>query len=87
MMLTRLRIKLALWLLPKSVRIGPNQGSKSRSQNTVMDGSGPCQIFEDAIASTLFQMETAANQYEAMAHLLIEQTDALFLCQQQSSEP
>jgi hypothetical protein len=86
MVFTRLRIKLALWLLRRSIKPPQKRVTKSSQRVLVGDSSDPCHLFMDAVDSTLAQIDTAQATLEELALLWVDQMDSLELCRIQNPE-
>jgi hypothetical protein len=78
-MLRRLQIKFGLWLLRRSF---PRQSEKQRSvwSNIVMDGLDPCQLFVDAAAQSVTEINQIMDDLQAAMELSFMRTQALYQC-------
>jgi hypothetical protein len=86
MMLRKLQIRLAFWLLRRSIRPPAKRAQESTSQDFAMDNSDPCHLFVDAVDSTLTQIFDLQTQLEELALVWVDQMDALELCRIQNPE-
>jgi hypothetical protein len=86
MKLRKLQIRLAFWLLRRSIQPPLKTAAPSPQQGLAMDGSDPCQLFLDAVGSTLQQIFAKQTELEEMALLWVDQMDILEACRQQNPE-
>jgi hypothetical protein len=83
---TKLQIRFAFWLLRLSIPRPQKRALLCRLQNTVGDGLDPCQLFIDAVESTLTQIESHQLAMEELAPLWVDQMDALADCRAEHPE-
>ena len=84
--LRKLQIRFAFWLLRRSIPQQPPKACSFPSPDLVGDGSDPCQLFIDAAASTLVQIEANQTALEELALLWVDQMDALEACRLEHPE-
>jgi class 3 adenylate cyclase len=85
-MLRKLQIRLAFWLLRRSIQPPRKRVTKSAQRVLVGDRSDPCHLFTDAVDSTLAQIDTAQATLEELALLWVDQMDILEACRIQNPE-
>ena len=78
-MLRRLQIKLGLWLLRRSFP-KPLETQQSVSSNTVMDSSDPCQLFVDAAAGSVIEINQIMDSLQSAMELSFLRAQALYQC-------
>lgn len=83
---TKLQIRLAFWLLRRSIPRPLKRETMCQLPGLVMDGSNPCQLFVDAVDSTLSQIDTHQAALEELALSWVDQMDALEACRAEHPE-
>jgi hypothetical protein len=78
-MLRRLQIKLGLWLLRRSF-LKQSEKQRSVSSSIVMDGSDPCQLFVDAAAGSVIEINQIMDSLQSAMELSFLRTMALHQC-------
>lgn len=85
-MLKKWQIKLAMWLLRRS--IPPLSGIKvSRSCDLLGDGNDPCQLQRDAKVESGLQVVATFAAFEAALTLDEERAIALMMCEMENNTP
>jgi hypothetical protein len=80
----KLQIQFALWLLRRKFpKI--SAPTKSVCQNTVMDGTDPCQLEEDALSQSTVEIADLVTDLQAAVELGEQRATALQECREQNN--